>query len=115
MRYKLCRCGSVREDVFGSVCAKCGAGRKRNSRTTKECGYDNEWRVLSEKKRSIDPLCELCLQNGIITAADEVHHKVRIDDAPWLRLVWENLLSVCVDCHIKQHAEMAAHGAPGVG
>ena len=115
MRYKLCRCGGVREDVFGSVCQKCGAGKKHKSRTTAECGYDNEWRLLSEKKRSVDPLCELCQRKGIVTAADEVHHKVPIDDAPWLRLVWSNLLSVCMRCHDEEHARMAASGAPGVG
>jgi len=105
MRYKLCKCGAVKQDYSGSICAKCGSGRKQKSRTTAEYGYDNQWRLLSEKIRQERPLCEACLRSGISTAADEVHHIIPIDEAPWLRLEPKNLLSLCTACHDKIHAK----------
>jgi 5-methylcytosine-specific restriction endonuclease McrA len=113
MRYKLCRCGGVRIDARGSVCNKCGAGRKVNkSQNTTERGYDGAWNRLSRRVRTEQPLCEVCLESGIVTAATEVHHKVSIEQAPWLRLERSNLMSVCNGCHKAIHATMAA---PGVG
>ena len=102
MRHKLCRCGGVREDRRGSVCPKCGAGEK--SRNTTQHGYDNTWRLLSERVRTEFPLCQMCADKGIVTAASEVHHIVPIDEAPWLRLERSNLMSVCADCHSVIHS-----------
>ena len=112
MRYKLCRCGGVRQDARGSVCAKCGAGKANKSRNTTEHGYDGAWKRLSLRKRTIDPLCEMCLRQGLAVPVDEVHHIVPIDVAPWLRLVWSNLMSVCNACHKGIHANVA-HGVVG--
>jgi 5-methylcytosine-specific restriction endonuclease McrA len=105
MRHKLCRCGGVREDRRGSVCERCGAGKRKPERSTKEYGYDHTWRVLSERKRKDDPLCEMCLKQGKAEASTEVHHIVPIDEAPWLRLEWNNLMSVCNECHKGIHVE----------
>ena len=99
MRLKLCRCGGVREDRQGSACSKCGAGKSKPKQTTQEAGYGWDWRKLSERYRAENPLCEQCQSNGVATAAEEVHHKVSIADAPWLRLEWSNLMAVCVPCH----------------
>ena len=111
MRYKLCRCGGVRVDAQGAVCNKCGAGRKTNkSQSTTERGYDGAWKRLSERVRTEQPLCEVCLESGIVTAATEVHHKVEIEQAPWLRLERSNLMSLCNACHKVMHASVAAGG-----
>ena len=99
MRLKLCRCGGVREDRLGSVCSKCGAGKSKPRQSTQEAGYGWDWRQLSERFRKENPLCEQCQTNGIATAAEEVHHKVSIAEAPWLRLEWSNLMALCVPCH----------------
>jgi hypothetical protein len=116
MRYKLCRCGAVREDRFGSVCLKCGAGSKRKSRNTAQYGYDSEWNKLSARVRQDQPLCEMCAKCGIATAASEVHHIIPIDEAPWLRLERSNLMSVCNACHKSIHANVAhTDSPPGVG
>jgi 5-methylcytosine-specific restriction protein A len=104
MRHKLCRCGAVREDRQGSVCPQCKAGAKHKSRNTAQHGYDHAWRLLSERFRKENPLCQMCWKRGIATPADDVHHIVPIDDAPWLRLVMSNLMSVCNECHKGIHA-----------
>jgi 5-methylcytosine-specific restriction endonuclease McrA len=104
MRHKLCRCGGVREDRRGSVCPQCGAGKQNRSIATTQRGYDGEWKKLSVRVRTEQPLCELCLAGEIITAATEVHHRVSIEDAPWLRLERSNLVSLCNGCHKAIHA-----------
>lgn len=108
MRYKLCRCGGVREDCKGGVCDKCGAGKQCNkSMSTTERGYDGAWKKLSARVRAEQPLCEVCSERGIATAATEVHHKVSIDEAPWLRLERSNLMCLCNACHKEIHANVA--------
>lgn len=91
---KLCKCGAIVE----KVCTKCYPPRQHKA-TTAERGYDHQWRVTSERKRALDPLCENCLTKDRITPATEVHHIQPIADAPWLRLEWFNLMSVCRQCH----------------
>ena len=48
------------------------------------------------------PLCADCEQAGRTTAAEEVHHKVRISLAPEKRLDFDNLLALCKSCHSKR-------------
>jgi len=111
MRHKLCRCGGVREDAFGSICSKCGAGRKQKTRNTTQHGYDGAWNRLSVRLRAEKPLCERCLERGIVTAATEVHHIVPIDQAPWLRLEVSNLMCLCNACHKAEHSgRYVVHG-----
>ena len=94
---RLCRCGAI---VRG-VCDVCSKGVTVGQRTTAERGYDHRWRLLSERKRTESPLCEVCQKDGMVTPATEVHHIVPIARAPQLRLVWSNLVSVCKACHEK--------------
>lgn len=91
---RLCRCGAVVEDR----CDRCYR-RPEPSGTTAERGYDNRWRRLSERYRAEFPLCQVCESKAIVTPAKQVHHIVKIGDNEDLRLNWDNLLAVCVDCH----------------
>jgi 5-methylcytosine-specific restriction protein A len=111
MRYKLCRCGGVREDRSGGKCGKCGAGQKRNARTTKENGYGWDWQQLSTRYRKENPLCAECAKQGRAVAAEEVHHIVPVDEAPWLRLCVSNLVALCVPCHRRIDQERRTAGA----
>ena len=100
MRYKLCRCGGVKQDARGSVCSKCGSGKKQTKRVgTTKSGYGWDWQQLQARFITHNPLCVECGKNGIVTAAQEVHHIVPITEAPWLRLQWDNLMALCVACH----------------
>lgn len=92
MSMRLCRCGAI-------VKGRCSTCSKPRQSKTAERGYDNRWTELSKRKRASDPLCERCLDNGKVTAASEVHHIRKIADRPDLRLDWDNLMSVCHECH----------------
>ena len=52
-------------------------------------------------------LCEVCLEKGIYTPGEIVHHKKHITpatiDDPDITLNWDNLQLVCRDCHAKIH------------
>lgn len=71
--------------------------RKRGS--SAERGYDRRWRKVREIKLSIDPLCEVCLDQGLTTKATMVHHIKPIKTHPELRLVLTNLQSLCNEHH----------------
>ena len=72
-----------------------------NRPNSKDRGYDRTWARLRRMKLNANPLCEECERNGIVTQAKEVHHIIPIDERPELRLVWENLESLCIACHDK--------------
>jgi 5-methylcytosine-specific restriction protein A len=62
-------------------------------------GYDATWQKLRKMKLAADPLCEEHLKEGQDVAATMVHHIKPIETHPELRLVWDNLMSLCNDCH----------------
>lgn len=63
-------------------------------------GYDSRWQRKREHVLRRDGcLCQQCKRVGRLTTATEVHHVVKIVDAPELRLEDSNLVSVCRDCH----------------
>ena len=106
MTVRLCVCGAaIEEHGKREPCPRCGIGKTKPRRSPKEAGYDQRWRELSERYRAEVPLCEECCKKGMATPAEEVHHIVPVCDAPWLRLVRSNLMSVCVPCHRKMDAE----------
>jgi hypothetical protein len=67
-------------------------------KTTDERGYDSDWKRLRIFKLATHPACQAMIKcHGMV--ATEVHHKKPIAQFPHLRLVFENLLSVCDPCH----------------
>jgi len=62
-------------------------------------GYDWRWQKLRKMYLKHNPLCERCRGLGRVTLADTVHHKKPVEDYPELRLDWDNLESLCRDCH----------------
>ena len=88
----------------GEKCTRCD--RKptaRNSRlrgSRHERGYGNDWDRLRDRYIKEHPLCEMCEATGYTILAEQVHHKIPfrgLKDP--LRLDWDNLMSVCEDCH----------------
>ena len=59
----------------------------------------------AECKLAADPLCELCLAKGNVAQAEEVDHIKPVNQYPELRLVYDNLQSLCVTCHSKKTRE----------
>ena len=68
--------------------------------TSTQRGYDARWTRLRNAKARHDPLCESCLEEGLAVPMTSVDHvipfKGRHDP---LRLDWDNLQSLCEDCH----------------
>lgn len=78
--------------------------------------YDTkQWKMLRKAYWKAHPLCECCLKKGIVRQADEVHHKHiflrgKSEEERWnLLLDWNNLMSVCSECHAKLHAYANKH------
>lgn len=65
-------------------------------------GYDANWQKVRAWKARCDPLCEMCLKQGISRALDVVHHIVPIVKGG-ARLDLDNLMSICSMHHEEIH------------
>lgn len=63
-------------------------------------GYDRDWSRVQAAYRKKYPLCGRCQALGIVKQSDMVHHIVAITDGG-PRLAFDNLLSLCWQCHGK--------------
>lgn len=75
-----------------------------------------KWKKLRNAYIAEFPLCQSCLEKGIVTPADAVHHlrpflsgstQAEIEA---LAFDWENLMAVCSQCHKELHAELGGYG-----
>lgn len=64
-----------------------------------ERGYDARWQKVRAIKLAQDPLCEQHIKRGQVVAATMVHHIQPVETHPELRLVMDNLMSLCNACH----------------
>ena len=57
--------------------------------------------------KSVGGLCEPCLERGLYSPAEIVHHKTHITPKnitdPEITLNWDNLQAVCRSCHERIH------------
>lgn len=73
------------------------------------------WQRLRQAKINRSPLCELCKLDGIMSAAQEVHHMIPVesvkDTDKMERLMFDmgNLQSLCHDHHVEVHKLMQSH------
>ena len=79
--------------------------------------YNNiQWRKMRDSYLKLHPLCEECLRKGKITPAEDVHH-IRSpfskgDVNYTLLLDYDNLMSVCKNCHADIHNKQLGHVNP---
>ena len=67
-----------------------------------------QWHELRNFKwQESNGLCELCLKDGIINEAREIHHIVPIEKDWNKRLDYDNLIALCSDCHNAQHERIS--------
>ena len=64
-----------------------------------ERGYDGAWRRFRAAFLRANPLCADCYSTGEVIAAAEVHHLVKLRDAPGRRLDPTNCRALCQPCH----------------
>src|SRR4029077_15970494 len=67
--------------------------------TTKQRGYDADWKRLRADHLKREPLCRPCLATHMRPPGAVVDHIKDIATHPRLRLVDENLQSMCAPCH----------------
>lgn len=78
------------------------------------------WRRLRSAKIRSCPLCERCMERGIYTSATEVHHVRPVEkgtDEPEMErlcFMWENLMSLCHECHRDIHDRDGYHSRKAV-
>ena len=56
-----------------------------------------KWKALRKGKLEADPFCEICGME-----ATEVHHRIPHNGNWALFLDWDNLMSICHECHLKE-------------
>lgn len=67
------------------------------------------WRKLRDLKIKNDPLCEMCLEDGVVTPAEDVHHIVSFmsvtdkHSRAYLAYNYNNLKSLCKKHHQLVH------------
>lgn len=80
-----------------------------NQKIRKEVYNTSKWRKLRTAKLMQDPLCEMCLQNGVTTQGVDCHHiKSFVQESDFLRRMelafdFNNLMTLCKVCHQKIH------------
>lgn len=69
--------------------------------------YNNRrWRKVRAFKFKSNPLCEQCLLKGRVTEAQLIHHIIPIDVDPNLAYEYDNLMSLCHNCHGEVHKNL---------
>ena len=100
----ICAEAGCNERVRGVRCPKHQRTYTRddNRPSSTARGYDKQWTRVRNAYLAQHPLCEDCHSKGIITAAREVHHKIRIAVDRSKRLDADNLMSLCRACHARR-------------
>jgi 5-methylcytosine-specific restriction protein A len=57
------------------------------------------WKRLRLSYLAAYPLCAMCLEQDIIKAATDVHHIIKPGASYDLLYDWDNLQSLCHECH----------------
>ena len=74
---------------------------------------DTRWRKERDTFLKEHPLCDDCLAKGKITPATSIHHKkspFSHGEINWTLLYdWDNLMSLCHECHGERHAKEQGH------
>lgn len=83
--------------------------RKVNVEDRQSIYQSTKWKKLRSAKLMQQPLCEICLENGVITPADDVHHidsflNYSGNQRLYKAFDFANLMSVCKECHGKIHS-----------
>jgi 5-methylcytosine-specific restriction protein A len=108
-------CGTAVRDRYCDVHRQQAYDRPSEHRrgTAAQRGYDHRWRRLRDWHLRRQPLCEDCLDDGIVNAENlEVDHLIPIDVRPDLRLAADNLRTRCRHHHsIKTMDDKRRYGA----
>jgi len=86
---------------------------KQNQALSKKLVYNTtRWMNLRRLKAINTPLCEMCAEDGRVALVEEVHHIIPflkgndIEQIRTLAFDYENLMSLCSECHTKIHKKI---------
>ena len=65
--------------------------------------YGRAWKRIRDSYADAHPLCEMCLENGVYTTTEQIHHVKPLSQGGTHDR--ENLMALCKSCHAKIHAE----------
>ena len=78
--------------------------KEKRNKERKKFYNSRAWKIVREKALARDNyLCQRCLKDSKLSKADVVHHIKPIETHWKLRLVLDNLESLCHDCHNSNH------------
>ncbi len=91
--------------------------KETDMRKLRQKAYRNTtWRKTRDTYMKSHPICEECLKKGKVTPATDVHHlqsPFKGGDINYTLLFdYENLESLCKDCHGEIHAAQQGHISP---
>ena len=66
--------------------------------------YGGAWKKIRAAFLSANPLCDICKQDGRLTSATLVHHKVKLTGGG--ANDWNNLQALCGECHSRLHGQL---------
>ena len=75
-----------------------------------------QWKQLRNSYIKEFPLCQSCLEKGKITPAEQIHHRVPFlsgttqAEIEVLAYDWDNLESLCKECHLEKHKKLGGYG-----
>lgn len=71
------------------------------------------WKELRARKFADNPICEECERKGRTTPTREIHHIIPFerDNDLGLAYDYDNLISLCIDCHKDAHEKLHMVGA----
>ena len=75
--------------------------RERQQRSPAQRGYDAQWRALRRRVLRERPLCQRCLERGLLVPSQEVDH-VQALRRGGTRLDRANLRALCKPCHSRK-------------
>ena len=81
----------------------------RNRTDDKEQAFykSTGWKIVRKKALARDNyLCQDCLKMGYTVPAQTVHHIIPIKEQWTLRLIVENMVSLCESCHQQRHRKL---------
>ena len=80
--------------------------KNKGKRDYQKVYQKRRWTRLRLEKLRETPLCERCNDMGLVTIADQVHHRVKFDVSSPVETGaydYDNLESLCGDCHVDEH------------
>lgn len=86
-------------------------GKRDKRKAERQEVYNTKrWKTLRDEMRMRQPLCQDCLQKGIIKPMEEVHHiksfcakGISPEEKEKRAYDINNLVCLCKDCHIRRH------------